>query len=554
MPRARRIALCVLPLLPALFLTGCDVSAIWVSRSELNFERDTSPMYFDIANDNANLDTIDVSVTTDRYWIQVAPEMVPCKPPEISGLVKNKIEVRIDRSRITQQGENEGAITLSASGVKPVIIKVKVVQDELTPTLAPLNILNPVVTYSSPYLVEFSFSLRDGSDRSVTGEPAQFQVSGWEDDVPVGRPQGLLLRRGAARQLWIEIILDYSVLMDEIENAIPEMERAATEILLPSLNEDALVSVSGFYRDNLDSQLVVPYTVDRQYVTDRILAAEEEHFSGWASGARIYDALASSLARFDALGLNPLDEKYIVLLCNGRDTSSVISAPVIINAAKNLGVRIIAVGFGDSIDAADLITLAIAANGRFISASSLDDLQSSFERIIEDLNGQYVVRWASLRRDGMAVVPSIKLVFGASSATCRADKVFRAQSYVGDPLRGNLVLMQSDTPGNTTVFLRAGYVPYDINVFRLRVMSDYTFETSVVGPGDDGLLAGWNMTIEDDVDGAKWITLTGGAPIPFASFGAMLRFDFDQAVDTPFTAFEADNSLYNDGQSFVVSQ
>lgn len=554
MSRIRQIALFTFPVLLGVFLSGCDVNAIWVSRTVLDFERDTNPMYFEVANENGNLDSIEVSITVDKSWIQVAPQTVPCDPPAITGLVKTKIEVRLDRSAITQQGDNEGTITLSASGVKPMTIKVKAIQDELTPTLAPLNILNPVVTYSAPYLVEFSFSLRDGSDRSVTGEPAQFQVSGWEDDEPVGRPQGLLLRRGAARQLWLEIILDYSVLMDEIEGAIPEMERAATEILLPSLNEDALVSVSGFYRDNLDSELIVPYTVDRQYVTDRILAAEEEHFSGWSSGARIYDALAAALTRFNALGLNALDEKYIVLFCNGRDTSSVITAPVIINTAKNLGVRIIAVGFGDSIDAADLITLALSANGRFISASSLDDLQSSFERIVEDLNGQYVVRWASLRRDAATVTPSMKLIFGTSSASCTADKSFRAISYAGDPLQGNLVLMQSDTPGNTTVFLRAAYVPYDISVFRLRVKSDYTFKTSVVGAGDDGLLAGWNMTIEDDVEGAKWITLTGTEAINFASFGAMLRFDFDQAVDTPFTLFEADNSLYSDGQTFTISQ
>lgn len=538
-----------------LLTQGCMVDAIWVSRTEINFERDSNPQFFEVANDNSEVGTITVTVTPNRNWILVAPQSLPCEPPKPTGRVTYRIEVGINRSKLTTIGINEGTITLSAPGIKPVTIKVSAIKDK-TPNegeLGPLNIVNPIITYGRPYLVEFAFDLRDENDRAVIGEPAQFQIAGYEDDIPVGRPEGLLLRRGAARQLWIEIILDYSIYMREIENAIPEMERAATEVLLPSLNEDALVAVSAFYRDNLDSRLIVPYTVNRQYVIQQIRAIRSTYLTGWASGAKIYEALIDAINRFDGLA-GEKDDKYIVLFCNGRSTSSIVTADQVISAAKAKNVHIIAVGFGRSIDSGELMTVALSSNGRFIAASELDTLQHAFERIVEDLNCQYVIRWASARQDAKPIIPSFSITFNNASASYVAPRPFKARDHAGNRLQGELVLIQSETPGNTTVFLRANYVPYDISKFRFYVASNDNFKTTLVGPADDGLLGGWQLIVSTEQDGRKRITIDGkGIPIPFASFGAMLRFEFDKQVETPFTAFEIDNSIYNpeDGQYFV---
>ncbi len=554
MPKVQRFVLSVSSVVLVLLLSGCNVDAIWVSRTDLDFQRDNNPQYFDLANENASMGTINVTLSPNKNWIKVAPILAPCKPPDASGLIKSRVEVRIDRSKITEEGKISGTITLKADGIKEVSIKVSAIQDEKTPALAPLNIVNPVTTYNAPYLVEFSFSLRDQTDRAVIGEPAQFGVEGYEDDYPVGLPQGLLLRRGAARQLWLEIILDYSILMQQIENAIPEMERAVTEVLLPSLNEDVLVTASGFYRDNLDSAVIVPYTANHAHVAERIQASQTEVFTGFRSGARVYDALMSSIGRFNTMGLTDQDEKYIVLFCNGRDTSSQILPAIVIEQAKAAGVHIIVVGFGESIDSGDLITVAMSANGRYISASTLGDLQASFERIVEDLNCQYVVRWASLRRDAIVMRPSFKLTLGDASAFFKSDKNFIAQNHADDPLQGKLKLVQSDTPDNTTIFLRADYVPYDISELQFRVTSGHEYQVSVVDASNDGLIADWQLTREAQEEGTQLIKVKGSSPMPFASFGAMLRFRFNDMVDDPFTAFEVDNSLYAgaDGQSFVI--
>ena len=152
---------CLLLLSLAAVFSGCSVDAIWVSRPALDFSLDESPMYFDVANNNADLGTITVNITTSKNWIKVAPQTIPCKPPTETGLQRERIEVRIDRRLIDSKGKHSGEITLRASGVKKVTLKVSVVQGSVSPTLTPLNITNPKVTYEKPSLIEFAFSLRD---------------------------------------------------------------------------------------------------------------------------------------------------------------------------------------------------------------------------------------------------------------------------------------------------------------------------------------------------------------------------------------------------------
>jgi hypothetical protein len=173
---------------------------------------------------------------------------------------------------------------------------------------------------------------------------------------------------------------------------------------------------------------------------------------------------------------------------------------------------------------------------------------------VEDLNCQYVVRWASLRRDAIIMRPSFKLTLGDASASYKSDRNFIAQNHAADPLQGRLTLVQSDTPDNTTLFLRANYVPYDISELRFRVTSASAYQVTIVNASNDGLIADWQLTRVEEGNGTQLITVKGASPMPFASFGAMLRFRFDAMVDTPFTAFEVDNSLYaeGDGQSFVL--
>ncbi|HDP34321.1 MAG TPA: VWA domain-containing protein [Candidatus Hydrogenedentes bacterium] len=534
----------------ALALAGCNVDAIDASNTSLSFERNRAPMTIFVWNSNPDMSELTITLRPSNPWIQVAPTEVKSAAPQ--GLVRDEQEVvvQVDRSLLTSVGTHEGHIRLSAPGAKPKNIKVSVYNESVVPS-GGLTIVNPTVTYSVPYLIEFAFGLRDKDDRAVVGEPNQFAVSAQEDTTQIEAFHGLAMRRGTARQLWLEMVLDYSIAMQQVDGGIAEMEYAATKILLDSLNADALVAVSEFHRDDQESALVTPFNVDKEATAAAIREIQSRYVRGFASGARMYDALLAAIQRFGQVSADTEDARYIVLFSNGSDTSSTAFASQVVAEALARRVRIFAVGFGETIESGTLMSLASLTGGRYLSAEKLEDLQPAFARIVEDLEGQYVVRWASLRRDSNTVLPGITVAFGSSNASHTAAAAFRATNYTGDPLAGRLTLVQSDTAEQTTVFLRANYMPRGIRAIRCWVRSDYPFTASLVDAADDGLLGAWDMVAAEEADG-YWLLMESVAQdefAPFAAFGPMVRFSFSQSVEEPFTEFFIDNTLYTEGQT-----
>ncbi len=547
----KRTCIAVVVAVVVMAASGCRREAINVNVEALNFGSDPYPLSLVVWNSSSKIDALDIVVEVSDPWIVVAPTQVRSVKPYVGNLDKKELSVEIDRSLLRRKGAHEGEIKLTARGAKPVSVKVAVYQETLLPS-GGLQILNPVEVYSSPYLIEFAFSLRDSRGRTVVGEPNQFNVTAFEDDAQVGAERGLLMRRGAARQLWLELVLDYSIMMQNIDGAIAEMEYAATRVLLDSLNADALVGVSEFHRDDQAPKVVVPFNVDRSYTKSRISSIQNEYVRGFASGARMYDALLGAVRRFSQGSVGPADAKYIVLFSNGRDTSSSVWGEQVALEAVRRGVRIIAVGFGEAVDSAALMSLASVSGGWYVPAASVEELQRAFQRIVEDLNGQYIMRWASLRRDSKWMRPSFNIVYGTTSASHKAKNSFRATEHAGNVLEGRLVLVQSDAPNRTTVFLRANYVPRGITQFRCYVNSPESFNVSAVSVVDDGLMDSWSIS-QEKVEDDYMITATSpGTPIAFAEFGPMLRFEFNQAVDDPFTRFEIDNDIYTENQTFKL--
>lgn len=534
----------------AFVLSGCNVDAIDASNLSLNFERNQAPWPISVWNTNPEIAELTITVRTSEPWIQVAPDQVKSGAPEGVSFDKQEIVVQIDRSLLSTVGTHEGEIRLTAPGVKPRSIKVSVYNESVTP-VGGLSMVNPVVTYSTPYLVEFAFALRDKDDRAVVAEPNQFAISAREDATQIGDIHGLAMKRGAARQLWLEMVLDYSIAMQQVEGGIAEMEYAATEILLNSLNADALVGVSEFHRDDQESNLVIPFNVDKQETAAAISEIQSTYVRGFASGARMYDALLSAIQRFGDVSVDAEDSRYVVLFSNGADTSSTSFATQVVAEALARRVQIIVVGFGETIDSGPLLSLASLTSGRYISAQKIEDLQPAFERIVEDLQGQYVVRWASLRRDSSAVYPNLTVAFGSSNASHTAISAFRATDFTGDPLAGRLTLVQSDTTERTTVFLRANYMPRGIRKIACWIQSNQQFTASLVDTADDGLLGAWNLT-QTAEEGGTWVIMESATATdyaPFAAFGPLIRLSFDGVANEPFTTFFIDNSLYTEGQT-----
>jgi len=421
-----------------------------------------------------------------------------------------------------------------------------------------LNIEDVQVSYTEPALIEFDFTLTDSMGDIVSNRPAEFDLTAREGPRSVSVLEtGLLLRRGAARQFKAFLVLDYSLSMQVRGSAIEMMEMAAQNEFLDELNEDAQVGVVEFHNADVPPEIVVDFTVDKELASRRIDRIQDD-FVGIPAGAAQFDAMLLAIDRFEA---NPerREARFIIVFTDGTGVSSVADANDVIDAALEKNIRVIIIGFGND-EGDGFITLNGIANdtdGIFFEATSVNQLDDTFEEITENLGGQYTVRWASPLRSDVGVFPSITLELDDETAQFTAADPFVGADFVGDPMEGLLRFVTSTNDENATVFLRADYVPRaieEISIF-LQSSMDFTVDLASTDADDVGLLRGWDLDVMDMGDGGKWITASDpGNPIPFATLGPLLRFDFMDPVseDQPFDIVCVDNMIYQFGQSFVI--
>jgi hypothetical protein len=532
-------------------LTGCDVrrEAIELSNTDVRIDRSEAPFRVQAWNSSTAIDNLAITVTTNAAWLIAEPATINSDKPQNGILDKRSVNIRVDRRRL-KKGTHNGEVTFRARQAFPKTIKVRVIQD-VDGVMDALTVVSPEHRYIPPYLIEFSFSLRDEDNRSVIAQPAQFQLSAREDNTLVNpNITGVHLRSGRARQLRVDLVLDYSLNMQLIPGAIAAMENAAMDILLPALNADAQVGVVEFHRNDQNPQRVSGFTVDRNYTRSRINSIAAEY----PSGSRAWDAMMRSLGDFST-GNAPEEARYIILFSDGNDTSSWASIDDVVNEAKARDVRLYAIGMGDNVNASDLYFMTSATVGEYFPAAAVDQLDDAFQNIVDDLGGQYILRWFSLkRRDADAFFPSYTIGIAGDTAEYTAPARFVPSQHAGNELKGQLRLVQSSNDVMTTAFLRADYVPRYISKMRLFLHSPLPFTVSLVGAADDGLMGGWSLTVTPDpATGGRWIEVTSpGSPMPFASFGPMIRFNFGQLADPDtvlFDQIEVDNSIYTQIQN-----
>jgi hypothetical protein len=533
--------------------------AIAVSNATLDFELSELPRFLEVWNFNPEVPELNLAVTPSEPWIVVNAQTVQSDAPtQTTGpFDKQTIQVSIDRSRL-EAGEHLGSIEFTEDGIETKLVTVRVVQ-ETSGVLGELNVVDPVVTYTDPYLIDFSFRLHDSEGNGVVRDPAEFEVSAREGALSIPNETDVYLQRGAARQLKVALVLDYTQSMQDADNAIATMEGAAKNILLPALNDDALVSVTEFHRDDREAVLVAPFTVDRAYTRNQIDSIQDEFVNGFYSASRVLDAVLDAAETFEA-GQEQEESRYILVFTDGDDTSSTADTNAVVNLANERGIRIYAIDFGTDAISLDLEELTERTEGTLFTAATVDDLDDSFAQIVQDLEGQYTVRWASVARNNTPFLPGFTLMLDENSVSYTAAENFVPTAHAGNgPLEGHLRFVSSDSENATTVFLRADYVPRLVSRFKIYLASDTGFSVEAVDVSSDGLLGDWTLTSTEDPENGG-ITLdfvSESGPMPFGAFGPMLRISFDALlpVDEPlFDQVYVDNTIYESGggQSFVV--
>jgi tight adherence protein B len=148
---------------------------------------------------------------------------------------------------------------------------------------------------------------------------------------------------------------------------------------------------------------------------DAALRGALGHQPPLAHGTRIYDALSRSLA---LLSDAKIASGSIVLLSDGADLGSLDSLAKVVAAAKERRVRIFTVGLrSGAFDPQPLRTIADRTGGSYTEARSAAELASIYERLGEQLAGEYLVRYRSAARPMSQVEVSVSIDGSGSART-----------------------------------------------------------------------------------------------------------------------------------------
>jgi hypothetical protein len=473
-----------------------------------------------------------------------------------------------------------------------------------------LSIANLITNYSSPYLLNFQFSLRDNSDpavgNAVVADPRLFSVTAFEDGVPVSPLETSVILEGvnqgvAAKVLKAYLVLDFSESIATLANgdtnhngisdAVETEVSAAQEFVIQQPN-DAQIGVYEFHREDASPQQVMSLTTDKTLLGNSIAGIWTNYVRNFPAGSRCWDAVVAAI---QSLGTNNPDEEHVVIFCSdGDDTSSTNTFQNVINTASNADVQVYCVGFGSAIDTATLQAITTQTLGRYYEATNLTTLAADFARIGKDLNGQYFLRWATLNRSTTAFMPSFQIAYQGFTALSPPNpppvvsgtnyiidtnavppttntvylyttnyiiSPFLPSALAGDVTVGSLRLVSDAEVLPSAITLRATYVPRYVRQLRLHYRANWPCTVSLESTNAGDQLYGWSLAQTNDGAGGQWALLTSfnqqslASSIPFASFGPLLSFAFHDAlnVSNAFSIFELDNTIYTNtgNQSFV---
>lgn len=466
--------------------------------------------------------------------------------------------------------------------------------------ISSLVITNVMTNYSSPYLVQFTFSLRDGADPStsqaVVASPALMTVTAFENNVPVSPSETAVILERVGTQdskvLKTYLVLDFSESIASPANGTNAAgisdsvtaEISAAQDFVNSQPDGAQVGVYEFHRDDEAPQQVISLTANKTLVDSAIGGIWTNYVQGFPAGSRAWDAVTAAIT---ALGAPNSDEIHsVVLMSDGGDDSSMATTNSVIAAATNEVVQIYAIGFGYELNAPALQSLASATMGSYYTAAKVADLSLTFGEIGKDLTSQYVLRWATLNRATNPFVPAFEIgyqglvadspanpppfISGTNdvittnlSGTVTTNEVFvyttnyimlpfLPTNYAGNVLAGALRLVSDADVTPAAITLRATYTPRYIRQMRLHYRANWPVSLSLASTNADEILSGWVLTQTNDGAGGQWALLSSPDPgnlsssIPYGGFGDLLTFAFNDPISASnaFSLFAVDNTLY----------
>jgi len=468
-----------------------------------------------------------------------------------------------------------------------------------------LFIGNVSYNYSVPYLLDFQFSLFSLADTNdptsvqpLVVDPSLLSTTCLEDDTPISPSEtGSFIVQGKSKVLKYYLVLDFTESIASLSNGDTNQNGVsdAVDFMLAGAQDfvnqqafDTQVGIYEFHREDMAPSNVVSFTTDKALLNNSIAGIWTNYVNGFSAGSRVWDALVATIGKFGTN--NPDEEHTIVLVSDGQDDASINTFDNVVNAATNSGVKIFSVGFGPELNTNVLQNLALQTLGSYYTAQTPADLAARFAQVAKSARGQYILRWATLRRAAVPFMPSFQISYGGFTANSPTNPVFQdfnnpiidtnamppttnypfvtnfiigyydPSSFAGPVTVGALRVVPDAEVLPTGMNLRATYVPRDITQMRFHYRPNWPCAPSLQSTNKGEMLSGWSMTETNDGAGGQWMLLRSPDPyvgVPFASFGKLVTFTFDDVINpsNAFSFFEVDNSLYTNsgGQSFVFS-
>ncbi len=472
-----------------------------------------------------------------------------------------------------------------------------------------LAVVDVVTNWSSPYLLDFTFSLRDSTNQATANaivRPVEdLRVLCLEQATnPIPSEAPFILASADKKQLKMFLALDYTYSMYAVPGAIDAMQSAA-ELLINSEPSEALFGIIEFNADYMDPQFVTNQftTTNNYFIANKTVLAQsiegiqDNYVQGNYAGTRCWDAVYAALQQFGTN--NPDEQRYVVVMSDGNDDSSLLNTnaqpiDVLVNLAITNQVRIFAVAFGTNINATALQSLTSRTFGHYYVAATTSDLNIQFSKIAKDIDGRYSLRWATLRRAATPFQPAFQVTLNGLTASWNTNLVYTnlilnidtnqtppvtnyyttnliqapyyPNNYTGDVRVGFLRLVPDADLGPQTIRLRTTYTPRSIRQIQVKYRPNYPCTALLDSNGTNDILSGWSLAETADSNGLRTLTITSPQPtnllasIPYAAFGDLVSFQFaypDALTATQaFAVFTNDNTIYSNiqpaGQSFIL--
>src|ERR1035438_9494357 len=188
-------------------------------------------------------------------------------------------------------------------------------------------------------------------------------------------------------ELALNIVIDDS---GSMAGAPIDEVRKALHCFIESAPEGTRLGLIGF---GTDVHVYAEPTEYREFLLDQV-----ERFQGHSGSTMLYEAVGEACLRFQDDGRH----RYVIVLTDGGDTGSPQfslrgdgAKRSLIRHAIEQNVKVYAIGFG-SVDQQSLETLAHSTGGEYLEASGIEDLLSTFERILGMIGkDRHVVRLRS---------------------------------------------------------------------------------------------------------------------------------------------------------------